>query len=480
MQPCGLGERVRHPTFGSGTVLSLRPADRALVRFDRAVELPTTVSRGHLLALDKTPGQAPHKTPEKTPSKTRARPRARPAPPTTAEKATALVAAQSVPELMISRDRVDVRQSLEALRLGVVPQHGLSEYTVGRHAELASLSALLDQGHGLRTLWGDYGSGKTHLLEVTEQLARSRGFATARIVLDPREVPPTNPARLYAEVARSLHLPDGTARGLEALAQALATSAAHREPDGKSFSRFLSPYLHALHTRAAEATELLRDYVHAEPIDAAQVNRQLQATGWRGPRVLTMSDYRTYGRMYLHLLGTIACWAKDAGHRGLVLLCDEVEYVDSLDSAEAQFALEVLRHFAAVTLPRSQLAFDPDGLYRGGHDVHRQLPLRYADEQPLVLVFALTPLDDVRKTFATILASDACALWLAPLTKANLDELFSKTIALYCRGYPESDPALYDAQQIRSRVLSADGAAQSIRGIVQGTVLVLDELRLCR
>ena len=75
-----------------------------------------------------------------------------------------------------------------------MPARGVRDYTVAREPELADIALLLEEGGGCRVLWGDYGAGKTHLLEAAEQLALEQGFATARVTLDPRENRPASSA----------------------------------------------------------------------------------------------------------------------------------------------------------------------------------------------------------------------------------------------------------------------------------------------
>ncbi|MBI4703456.1 MAG: DUF2791 family P-loop domain-containing protein, partial [Deltaproteobacteria bacterium] len=80
-------------------------------------------------------------------------------------------------------------QALEALRLGVVPAHHLQVYTVGREAALGAIRedpARASRSGGLRVVLGDYGSGKTHLLELAQKAALGAGFLATKAQLDGR------------------------------------------------------------------------------------------------------------------------------------------------------------------------------------------------------------------------------------------------------------------------------------------------------
>jgi hypothetical protein len=465
------GSRVWHVAYGRGVVDGVLAGRRVLVRFDGAPGLPRTITRGELQVEGVAPasGLGPRPVPPAT--KTR-RAKVRKATPAKA------------PTPATAREVADMRQTLEALRLGVVPSQHVEDYTVGRSEELRALNLLLDASAGLRALWGGYGAGKTHMLDVAEHMARARGFATARVVVDPLEMPPTHPKRLYAAIVRSLRLPDSADVGLEPLAHALCEDPEHRTHLGRSFSRFFSPFLHALHCQDVEGIAVLRDYVLGEDLadqDIDWLRRKLHQLGWVGPGLLTLSDYRTYGRVYMHLLGTLACWIRDVGHRGLLVLLDEVEYVDALPRQDLGYALEVLKHFAAATLPAAALTFDPDDpqqLYRGGHDVHRQIPLRYQVDQPLSVVCALTPVPEVQQLYDHIVADEEVSVWLRPLQPQNLDELVQRVAGLYRRGYPDLVWTAADrtAMHEHASCVHADDTAM-IRRVVQRTVFALDELR---
>jgi len=362
-----------------------------------------------------------------------------------------------------------------------VPARGVRDYTVAREPELGNISALLKEGSGCRVLWGDYGTGKTHLLEATEQLALEQGFAAARVTLDPRENALHHPLRLYRRIADSIHTSDHATPGFESLFERLVDSPDHYRPDGSRASRFFTPYLHALRNGTAEDIGWLRDYVRGDNIGSEEVNRVLSRIRWKGANVLRMSDFRTYGRMYVHMVGTLASWCADAGTRGLILLFDEVERVDALGSADRQYAFEVLKHYAAVTMKPDDLAFDPESLYKGGRLVHRDLPLQFRASQPLISIFALTPLEEIRQQLASLTPSKAYDLHLAALEPGFLGELVERIAALYERAYPGHEVSVGARDHACRRIAEAyDGGHDSFRDAVRATVFLLDADRFRR
>jgi len=453
-----------HREHGPGRLLALRPGARARVRLEVEPGLPRTVPLAEL-----TPGTGGDRAVGGRRSGVSPRVDAEPRPKLEAE-----------PELDLLR-LASLRQAIEALRLGVVPAEHVSDYTVGRERQLARVEELLREGGGLRVVWGDYGAGKTHLLDIVEELGRKDGFMTARIVLDPREVPPTHPKRLYSALVEHVRYPNDLAQGLEPLFRRLVRSDGQAGSGPTSYSRFYSAFLHALDVGDPDLLDWMRDYVDGCYMDVADGNRLLRRRGWQGDNLLTLSDYRTYGRMYVHLLGTVATWARDAGFGGLLLLFDEVEFVDALSRTELEYALEVLKHFAAVTVPRGDLGFDPDDLYRGGHQVHRRIPLRFSEDQPLAVVFALTPLEEIHDVFRRIVPSEKYDLGVTALGRADCEELVRKVVVLYQRAYPGYAAGATTQDELFAELHRGLAAGEdSPRSIVRACVFQLDRDRLAR
>lgn len=440
------GDRVIHARYGPGQILAVFPRGRARVRFDRRRLFPITVTLAELAHENHGQEIAPK--------------REVPAP-------SAPPRAVVPPRTPLTRDQAVLRQVIEALRLGVVPHSHVGDYTVGREKALRRIDQLLSSRQGLELIFGDYGAGKTHLLDLVEQMARQRGFVTARVVLDPNEVPLAHPQRLWRAIITSLRHPGG-GEGLVPILERLAQSADHFHPDGARFSRFLSPVLHAWRVGNAEVWGWAADYIEGYRIDPDDLQSVLRRWGWRGPRPLALPDFRTYGQVYVHLVGTVACWAADAGASGLCLLLDEAEQVESFDRRHRELSAEVLGQYAAATLPLEELGFDPDQLYRGGQEVHRKLPRRFDPEQPLAVVMALTPLPEIYSLARRLVRRPEIVL--KPLSAGDKEELARRVISLYARAYPRagiSGPVL-------SRLVAA---AERPRALVREIIAELDARR---
>ena len=78
---------------------------------------------------------------------------------------------------------------IQALSGGTVPREGLSNIAVGREYELNALlndAAIISGGGGTcRFVVGDYGSGKTFLVQTVKEYVVNRGFIAADVDLSP-------------------------------------------------------------------------------------------------------------------------------------------------------------------------------------------------------------------------------------------------------------------------------------------------------
>ncbi|MDQ3396421.1 MAG: DUF2791 family P-loop domain-containing protein, partial [Deinococcota bacterium] len=182
-----IGEHVEHPRYGRGQIVAVyRNGAEWLVRFESGLRFRR--------ARQEFQG----------------------------ESALPLVApAGFVPPAPMPRSRFEARNLVEALRFGVAPAHYVHELTIGLEGERASLIAGLNGAHGqggaVRAVIGDYGHGKSHLVELAAQEALARNFLVATASLDLLELPPHRSFDIYSSLVQSLRYPDGDERGLAPL-----------------------------------------------------------------------------------------------------------------------------------------------------------------------------------------------------------------------------------------------------------------------
>ncbi|HHI81175.1 MAG TPA: hypothetical protein ENK02_14505 [Planctomycetes bacterium] len=421
--------RVYHKTYGEGTVLKVERGGMSLrVLFDRFPGLDISMPARLLRRIG---GAGVVREPR--PSTLR--------PPSDPAEVLAL------------------RQTIEALRLGVVPTRDLSAYTVGRDTEVEQFRLMLSDGSRGRALalLGDYGCGKTHMLEIMQGIALADGWVVGRAWLDPQEAPPSQPRRVYHALARSLAYPETVEAGEQGLLPLLESCEGLSLDDGTAHL-FLDPavrYARALAERIqqdpgslelGELQALMLDWIEGRATGLSQeLGRKLsRALKYKG-KVYALSDFRTLAKVYGYMLSGLAALARRSGRRGLLLLLDETELFSSLNKeARAQAAI-VFRVLIAAALPAGgEESIDLDDVEGGGHGAIRNLPPRFGKVSHLALCLAATP-GSASEDFLRNTLGDKRVLELLPLMRKDFVLLSQRIRALYARAYPETPPRALSA-----------------------------------
>lgn len=378
---------------------------------------------------------------------------------------------------------LDLRITVEAMRLGVVPPGQTHRYTVGRDDVVGTLRgdlARASTGAGaLRALIGEYGSGKTHMLSFLEDEARQRNFVTARVVLNPHDASPANPRRVYRALARSLTLPD-VSGGPHGLGRLLEQAVGVREVERRfgvgsirATSRaeayvadgvhlYLTPALqyataarsitnsgeggdHPLVENARIGVEELLEWLGGSsdtPTGAIEETVRL-AIGRNHGRLYSLKDYRPWARIYGYLLSGLAALSRACGYAGLVALVDEAEFYALLDPANRAHARTLFKALAFASLgPRPEdgldLPFDVgEALSGGGAGVLQRVPGRFGDDAGLYTVFVMTPDRSGLEALDGAVPGDV-RLELRRLNTGELEELAHRICTLYREAYPDT------------------------------------------
>jgi len=364
---------------------------------------------------------------------------------------------------------MDARQALEALRLGVVPPWGLDRLTVGRDGERARIDALLDgDGTGFLLVEGHYGAGKSQMLRLAAEGARARGYAVAEAAFDPLEVTPSHPLRVYRRLIEGLRVPGAAELGLGPLLDGAEAPPPHRWLDAAAYARRSGD--------AALSEDVLAFVSGQDSRDPGQLDQRLRRSGYGGPRLLGLPDYRTFGQLMAHLLGGVSAWARAAGARGLVVLLDEAEVVDRLDPVGRALAEGVLRHLCAVALPDPALRFAEAEQRRGGPSSHRAVPPRPYGVPELIAIVAVTPDPVVHAMLESSLAPPLPRMELAPLRAGLLPVLAHRVGALARDADSALMPTPADEGEV-ARALDAalrSGAVGSARQVARLAVALWD------
>lgn len=299
----------------------------------------------------------------------------------------------------IPQDQFLARKAIEALRLGIVPHDSLENFTIGRDKEIRALEKWFDnKNKGSIFIRGEYGSGKSHLLEYTQIWALKNGWATANIEIGLEENPFHKPYQLYREVVKNFRCNyEGKVLGFRDVMRYIV----------QSKSEFFETHLYF--------GELQAQFEKLEQINQNPKRKKKHITeekiwewiegehNWIKP---SLSQTGTAANIYCNILNGLS-WAVSniLDLKGLVILFDEAEHIDEAAYRyQSITGASFLNGIISVAENRKSLLAErisPDkkrgydtGLIYCGYP--RNNPLRYAWQYPsgLKVIFAMTPVQE--------------------------------------------------------------------------------------
>jgi hypothetical protein len=240
-------------------------------------------------------------------------------------------------------DRQQARRAIEALRAGV-PNRDAVRALGSAAPEIEDrfqhlLSTVQEQGSEVGgpagfLLAGNFGSGKSHLLESLQHRAREQGFVTAKILVS-KETPLYDPIKLFRAAIGAAQLPGRRGAALTQIAEEL-------NPRDERFLDFYTWVQQArpevLNQRFAASLNLFEDarghdpelferilaFWAGDPIQIGDLKRALKAKGERATYQFDKIEQRD---LALQRFRFAAALMLAAGFKGWALLVDEVELI---------------------------------------------------------------------------------------------------------------------------------------------------------
>lgn len=242
---------------------------------------------------------------------------------------------------------------IQSLRAGVVPRAGLHLIQVGRIREIESLLRDLERiasgGAAFRLVIGDYGSGKSFLLNLIRSIAAEKKLVTAHADLNPD---------------RRLHATNGQARSL--YAELMRNMATRTKPEGGAVTsvveKFVTSVVQAskqsghsvesvLDDRLASLSELVGGYDFAEVIaaywrgyDLGEDTLKHDAVRWLRAEFATKTDARKAlgvrtiidDENFYDQLKLMARFVRMAGYSGFLVCLDEMVNLYKMHNRQAR------------------------------------------------------------------------------------------------------------------------------------------------
>ena len=380
MQPCSngarwldspldsgmIGESVEHPQYGRGRIVAqYRNGTEWMVHFASGLRF-----RRSRLEFN---GQRPRET---------------------------LVSAGNLSRIVpmpMAPDHWEARHLIESLRVGVAPAQRIRDLTIGLEAERKSLTQALHQAHSeggaTRAVLGEYGYGKSHVIELTTQEALDCNFLVAVTSLDLHELPPHRAFDIYGSLMRNLRYPQSDERGLGPLLAEITKTPALQAKFSESAPEADDPLVCGLQAlgessssdkRAAWQNWLMGGRKERW-MDWAM--KRSRPRGFRFPSIYRNSHN---ARQIAYLLTGISVLARLAGYSGLCVLLDEAESYSLLYPYQRPKASLFFSAVVRAALGHSAIRINPDGLPQHRF---REYPIRYGGSQSLFFLFTVTHSD---------------------------------------------------------------------------------------
>lgn len=228
------------------------------------------------------------------------------------------------------------RAIIESLRKGLVPSEYVPVFTVGRQNWLRFIEEDLDEfiaegGSKVRFVNGDYGDGKTHFMSVIQQVALHKKFGASFVVLT-RDIPIHKFERVYQEIVLQLR---GKYEGIGVRplilqwAEKQKTSGLDQEGLFSSLRQIPKLDINFINALVGVVYPPKED----ESQEAATTSQELLYQWFEGKKVSKkelkrFQIFETLNKSNSRIFfQSLIAFLKATGHRGLVLLLDELETV---------------------------------------------------------------------------------------------------------------------------------------------------------
>ncbi len=359
-----IGQRVEHPQFGPGQITAVyRNGTEWLVRFENGLRFRRPgsefVQDGHVVAEPKPAYATIYQPPPPMP-----------------------------------QTQLEARQLVESLRLGIAPAQHVPELTINLKAEQESIIQGLNQAHqqggAVRAVVGEYGYGKSHIVELTTQEALTRNFLVGTVSLDLLELPPHRSFAIYREAMRHLRYPDTDEQGLGPLLEKTAVQP-HTLTQLQALSPAeLDPLVVGLQAIGSTASTRQRHVW----INWLMGGRRVKLMNKAKPRGLKFPSIYKIGhnaRQIAFLFTAVSALARLGNYSGLCLLVDEAESYSLLRAYQRPKASLFFQAviYAALRDQQTNLREDQFPQHR-----YRHYPLAYDQGQSLFFLFTTTRSDN--------------------------------------------------------------------------------------
>jgi hypothetical protein len=239
---------------------------------------------------------------------------------------------------MVIGSNIAPRRMIEALRSGVPNRDAVRELGTSQRVIEQQFSTLLEdvaKGEGSRGLLvgGDFGTGKSHLLESLQHVALDGGFVTSKVVVS-KETPLHDPVKVFRTAVSNTMVPNHRgsaiaeiARGLDFDSDRFRELSRWVDSDEAGLNERFGATLYLykdLHGEDEEFAERILRFWSGDPLLSGEIKRRLRDVGEAATYPLSKV---TLSELALQRFRFASALITAAGYGGWILLFDEVELI---------------------------------------------------------------------------------------------------------------------------------------------------------
>ena len=369
------------------------------------------------------------------------------------------------PNVVASKDKVSFRRGFEAVNLGVVPpdSSSLIEMSIAGATISDEIRQSLDavKHKGLcKVVFGDYGTGKSHYLNLVRATAQKSGWVVSYLEFDPKSVDPAKPHLVYREIMSNLIFPkreDGSiTHGFLGLVKEIRAQW-HLIRELPYFKK--NPwYRYGLDALQFHPHSEETDYVSACTwlaggsfllTGAGSIRTLARGTSVKPTWIPNMPKMKETAEIYVYHLVVINEICRTLGYKGLLIILDEAEHVRGFSVLRRERA----NNFFDVLARSAHLPLGEGAPSRCDYDF--QIPEYWNQGPHFGLFVGLTEGNTFEdgslslRDACTFLHSEDDKITLTPPTRDQYEQWCFNLLANFHEHYPEKTRLLASAEDCR-------------------------------
>lgn len=365
---------------------------------------------------------------------------------------------------------------LEALRIGVSPKEQIEEFTHGRKKECDQVKKFLqDEEKGSMFIVGEYGSGKSHLIEIVNSLSLKNEWAVSSLEIDQFEAPLYMPKRIYREIISTFkYKKDGQIYDFKDFIRDIA-----RAPDSSQKRKILS------HKYLGEAIRMVKRSGD-ESIEDDTIWDWIRGDSLDIPMRAKMYDQQTSGNIYANIISAIGWAAKNIlDLNGFLIIFDEAENKESdcFNKRQQFMSYNFFKGLVLMSQNDDRLVQEAEERFEDGPNhawIGSMTKLQYSGQSGYQYSFLWKDRSYTKLIFSNVLFDDddlveindgSELIELDNLNDSDLMQIYLNVLEIYKRAYDFSPE-----RELKDRIFIKLPRTIT-RKFVKGTVEALDLLR---